>query len=59
MRKISRSSKCSASMAFSSRAEARSWPNGFSMISRVQPFVVRRFPSSPTSIGIAAGGTAR
>ena len=37
MRKTSLSAKCSAISAFSSRADARSWPNGFSMISRVQP----------------------
>ncbi len=59
MRKTSRSSKCSASIAFSSRAEVRSWPNGFSMIRRVQPVDVRRLPSSATSVGMAAGGTAR
>ena len=37
MRKTSLSSKCSAISSFSARAEARSWPNGFSMISRIQP----------------------
>ena len=36
-----------------------SWPNGFSMISRTQPSVFRRLPSSSTIVGIAAGGTAR
>ena len=59
MRKTSFSSKCSAISAFSARAEARSWPNGFSMISRVQPSRVRRSAISLTSVPIALGGTAK
>ena len=46
MRKTSFSAKCSPISSVSSRAEARSWPNGFSTIRRVQPSVVRRSPSS-------------
>src|ERR671930_41019 len=37
MRKTSSSSKCSWITVFSSRAEARSWPKGFSTIRRVHP----------------------
>ena len=59
MRKTSLSSKCSASSAFSARAEARSWPNGFSMISRTQPSAARRSAIALTIVPIALGGTAR
>ncbi len=59
MRKISSSVKCSWSRAVSLRADSRSWPNGFSITSRVQPFAERRLPSSSTSVSIAAGGTAK
>ena len=46
MRKTSSSVKSVLMSSVSSRAESRSWPNGFSMISRIQPSVVRRSPSS-------------
>ena len=60
MRKISSSVKCSSSIAFRSRADARSWPNGFSTIRRVQPFApLRRLPSASTIVENATGGTAR
>ena len=45
--------------AFSARAEARSWPNGFSTISRIQPSAARRSAILLTSVPIALGGTAR
>ena len=55
-----RSSKCSRDERRSAAcALARSWPNGFSMITRVQPSVLRRFPSCVVITSIAAGGTAR
>ena len=42
----------------SSRAEARSWPNGFSTMSRVQPASPeRRSPICSTTVSIALGGT--
>ncbi len=59
MRNTSLSAKCAASSSFSSRAEARSRPNGFSMISRTQPGSVRRSAISVASAAIALGGTAK
>ena len=46
MRKTSRSSKYFSITFWSSRAEARSWPNGFSMISRTHPCAARRLPTA-------------
>ena len=40
MRKISSSVNQRCRSSFSSRAESRSWPNGFSTISRTQPSFV-------------------
>ena len=60
MRKICYSSKCTSSIVFSARAVARSWPNGFSMISRVQP--VARPPLAERlddRSGTRHGGTAQ
>ena len=59
MRKISLSGKWRWISSFSSLAEARSRPNGFSTITRVQPSVERRSPISWRSVAIASGGTAR
>src|ERR671922_2858 len=58
MRKTSLSSKCCSTVAFSSRADARSRPNGFSTISLVQPSAVRRLPSASTTVPKTANGMA-
>ena len=59
MRKTSLSAKCCSIIVLSSRAEARSWPNGFSMTSRVQPVFVRHAPIAWTTPAIPLGGIAR
>ena len=59
MRKTSFSVKCWAIRWFSSRADSRSWPNGFSMIRRFQPVVERSSATFSTSGPIADGGTAK
>ena len=59
MRKTSDSSNSLASRAFSSWADSRSWPNGFSITRRFQPLFARRLPISSTSVPITAGGTAK
>ena len=58
MRNTCDSSKTACTAWFSARAEARSVPNGFSMITRAslaRPVA----PSMPTTEVNAAGGTAR
>ena len=47
-----RAARCES---FSSRALARSWPNGFSMMTRVQGPPVRSAAASATSAGVLAG----
>ena len=59
MRKTCDSSKTACTAWFSARAEARSVPNGFSMITRVSPVTRPAAPSMPTTEVNAAGGTAR
>src|SRR5918992_1499111 len=59
MRKTSVSSKYRSITLWSSRADCRSRPNGFSTISRVQPSVLRRLPISRTAVGKTADGVAK
>ena len=58
MRNTCDSSKTACTAWFSARAEARSVPNGFSMITRA-PAARPVAPSMPTTEVNAAGGTAR
>ncbi len=59
MRNTCDSSKTASTAWFSLRAEARSVPNGFSMITRVRSVARPEAPSMPTTEVNAAGGTAR
>ena len=58
MRKICDSSNTACSLAFRSCAEARSWPNGFSTMTR-EPGARPIAPIIATTDSNAAGGTAR
>ena len=59
IRKTCDSSKTASTAWFSARAESRSVPNGFSMITRVSLVARPAPPSMPTTEVNAAGGTAR
>ena len=59
MRKTSSSANQRLIEVVSSRADARSWPKGFSTITRAQPSRSRRSPTSRITTGNACGGTAR
>ena len=60
MRKISSSANQRRTEVVSDRADSRSWPNGFSTITRVQPpSRSRRSPISRSTVSNACGGTAR
>ena len=59
MRNTCDSSKTASTAWFSLRAESRSVPNGFSMITRVRSVARPEAPSMPTTEVNAAGGTAR
>ena len=58
MRKTSSSVNALEIASFSCLALARSWPNGFSAMIRVQP-APRRLPTCSTIDSKALGGTAR
>ena len=59
MRKTCDSSKTACTAWFSLRADSRSVPNGFSMITRASLVARPAAPSMPTTEVNAAGGTAR
>jgi hypothetical protein len=58
IRKICSSANTACTVAFSARADARSVPNGFSMITRA-PSESPTAPSVSTIPAIATGGTER
>jgi hypothetical protein len=59
IRKICDSSNTACTAWFSARAEARSVPNGFSMMTRVRSVASPEAPSMPTTEVNATGGMAR
>jgi len=59
MRKTCDSSKTACTVWFSARADSRSVPNGFSMITRVSLVTRSAAPSISMTKANAAGGTAR
>ena len=58
MRKMWSSSKVWSRIAFSLRADSRSWPNGFSTITRA-PSVQPEAASCSTTLPNSTGGIAR
>ena len=58
MRKMASSGNCRCRMAFSSRAERRSRPKGFSTTIRA-PWEIRPPPAPPTTVANIEGGMAR